>query len=315
MKSYTNIILTIAYILIGLILSVTGCGKKSTVIDWSAYTEEIRQWQTNRTTQIRREDGWLSLAGLFWLKEGENIIGTDPSNTVIFPVGSTQAKAGTIILHNGNLTINTEREAKIRYQDSTVTKMKLISDESGEAQPTILITGSLSFYAIKRGDRFGIRVKDKNNPALKNFNGLNFFPIDPAWRIEAIYKSYPEPKVIEIASVIGTVDTDTCHGTLLFQIDRQTCSLDVIAEPGTGELYVMFTDETTGKETYGNGRQLSTAPPDENGKVLLDFNKAFNWPCAYTPYATCPIPPKQNHIPVRIEAGEKNYPGATDNKH
>ncbi len=315
MKSYTNIILTGRYILIGSILCVNGCGKKSTVTDLNAYTEEIRQWQTNRTTQIQREDGWLSLAGLFWLKDGENIIGTDPSNAVVFPAGSTQAKAGIIILHNGNLTINAEREAKIRYQDSPVIRMKLTSDESGEAQPTILTTGSLSFYAIKRGDRFGIRVKDKNNPALKNFRGLNFFPIDPAWRIEAIYKPYPEPKIIEIASIIGTVDTDTCPGALIFQIDGQTCSLDVIADPGTRELYVMFTDETTEKETYGNGRQLSTAPPDEKRKVILDFNKAFNWPCAYTPYATCPIPPKQNHIPVRIEAGEKNYPGAKDSIH
>jgi len=315
MKSYTNIILTGTYILIGSILCANGCGKKNTVADLNAYTEEIRQWQTNRTTQIRREDGWLSLAGLFWLKDGENFIGTDPSNAVVFPVGSTQAKAGIIILHNGNLTINAKREAKIRYQDSAFTRMKLTSDESGEAQPTILTTGSLSFYAIKRGNQFGIRVKDKNNPVLKNFRGLNFFPIDPAWRIEAIYKPYPEPKIIEIASIIGTVDTDTCPGALIFQIDGQTYSLDVIADPGTRELYVMFTDETTGKGTYGNGRQLSTAPPDENGKVMVDFNKAFNWPCAYTPYATCPIPPKQNHIPVRIEAGEKNYQVATDNKH
>jgi uncharacterized protein (DUF1684 family) len=315
MNLRTKTVPAIVCILIFSFFFANGCGKKRNDTNISAYKEEIKKWQTNRTAQIGREDGWLTLAGLFWLQDGKNLIGTDPSSTVIFPAGSTPAKAGTITLQNGTLTIATERGTKFRYQDSLISRMQLTSDESGQARPTVLTTGSVNFYVIKRGDRFGIRMKDKNNPALKNFKGLDFFPANLALRIDAVYKPYPEPKIIEVALIIGTVEKDTCHGALIFKIDKQTYTLDVTSDPETKELYLMFTDETTGKETYGNGRQLSTSPPDEKGKVTLDFNKAINWPCAYTPYATCPIPPKQNHLPVRIEAGEKKYPGATDNIH
>jgi uncharacterized protein len=298
------------YFMVCLIFTSIGCNKKSNDIDKNKYTEEIKQWQTNRSKQINREDGWLSLAGLFWLEEGKNLIGTDPSNRVVFPEGSTPAKAGTIILQNGDIKIIPTNGKIFKYHDSLITQMKLISDESGKAKPTILTAGSASFYVIKRGDKFGIRIKDKNSPALKNFKGLDFFPPDPAWRIEAVYKLHPEPKIMEIASVIGTVEADTFPGALFFQINGQEYNLDVTSNPETKELYLMFTDETTGKETYGNGRQLSTSKPDEKGNLIIDFNKAINWPCAYTSYATCPIPPKQNHIPVRVEAGEKKYPEA-----
>jgi uncharacterized protein (DUF1684 family) len=299
-------------LIVCLSIIVIACNKNSSSIDIRKYTEEIKQWQTNRSKQISREDGWLSLAGLFWLEEGINSIGSDPTNVVVLPKGSTPQKAGTITLKNGKLSLISTNPATFKYKDSLITKMNLISDEAGKTKPTILTAGSTSFFAIKRGDKFGIRIKDKNNPALKNFKSLDFYSPNPEWRINGVYKLYTEPKVMEIASVIGTVETDTFRGTLNFQINEKKCNLDVTSDPVTKELYLMFTDETTGKETYGNGRQLSISKPDENGNVIIDFNKAINWPCAYTPYATCPIPPKQNHIPVRIEAGEKKYPASVN---
>ena len=295
-----------------LLLCAEGCRRNGAVDEIDSYADEIKRWQANRALQIGNDNGWLSLSGLFWLKEGENPFGTDSSNAVIFPPGSSPAKAGSISLKKENIILNAPAKSNIKCNDSLITRMKLISDESGIARPTILTTGSLSFYVVKRGDRFAVRLKDKNNPPLKNFKGLEFYPVNPELAISASYRQYDQPKILEISSIIGTVTPETCRAALIFDINGRSCTLDVISDDVFKELHVMFTDETTGKETYGNGRQLMTTIPDDEGKVILDFNKAYNWPCAYTPYATCPIPPKQNHIPVRIEAGEKKYLRTTD---
>ncbi|MBI3765042.1 MAG: DUF1684 domain-containing protein, partial [Ignavibacteriales bacterium] len=153
--------------------------------------------------------------------------------------------------------------------------------------------------------------KDKENPARVNFKGLEYFPIDPKWRVEAKFEPYNPPKKIPIASVIGTVENDSCPGALVFNVDEKPCRLDAVMEVGTDDqLFIMFSDETSGKETYGMGRQLYASLPDKENRVILDFNKAYNWPCVFTEYATCPIPPRQNHLPIRVEAGEKMYKGS-----
>jgi uncharacterized protein (DUF1684 family) len=139
---------------------------------------------------------------------------------------------------------------------------------------------------------------------------MEYFPVNPKWRIEAKFEKYVPAKLIPISTQIGTVVNDSCPGALVFEVDGVKCRLDaVIEEPGAKELFIMFTDETSGKETYGNGRQLSADMPDANGNVILDFNKAYNWPCVFTPFATCPIPPRQNRLAVRVEAGEMMYAG------
>jgi hypothetical protein len=181
-------------------------------------------------------------------------------------------------------------------------------DQERDTDPTILKCGTISFYVIKRGDQFGVRIKDKENPARMNFKGMEYFPIDPTWCVEATFEPYNPPKVISIASVIGTVDHDTCRGALRFEIDGRTYRLNPVTEQGSeNELFIMFNDATNGKETYGNGRQLYASLPDSNNHVILDFNKAYNWPCVFTVFATCPIPPRENTLPIPITAGEKMY--------
>jgi uncharacterized protein (DUF1684 family) len=295
--------------LIALSFSI-GCGKKTSSFNVETYKKEIKQWQEKRAERLANENGWLTLCGLYWLKSGENTFGTDSANTIIFPSGKSPKIAGSLWLENGVVKLRTRPHVEIKFHDSLVTSLILRSDEEGKADPTVLTTSTLSFYLIKRGSQLGVRIKDKGNPARTLFKGLDFFDVNLQWRIEAKFLPYNPTKVIQAATVVNTVQSDTCIGAVVFNIGQTACRLEAILERGTpDQLYIMFSDETSGKETYGNGRQLNTDMPDENNNVMIDFNKAYNWPCAYTEFATCPIPPRENHLNIRVEAGEKKYPG------
>ena len=298
------------FILIFLIqAAISGCSKKEK-IDITAYQKEIEQWRNKREEGLKKENGWLTLCGLFWLKDGENKMGTDSSNAIIFPPGKAPKYAGSIYLRNGELLLKTNKESNIKWKDSLVTMMKLKSDEMGAGQPTILSLRTLTFYVIKRGDQLGVRVKDNENPARMNFKGLEYYPINPEWRINAKFKPYNPPKILPIVNILNQVNNDTCPGAIVFKIKGKEYQLDALRETGANELFIIFSDETSGKETYGMGRYLSAALPDSANNVITDFNKAYNPPCAFTIYATCPVPPKQNHLPIRVEAGEKKYTGS-----
>ena len=289
------------------IILFESCSKS---IDPEAHRKEIEQWQQQRLTRLKGDQGWLTLCGLFWLKEGENKIGTDSSNTVIFPPGKSPAIAGSLWLENGKVRLEAPKESAIRLKDSIVTALAMISDEDVTNDPTVLSLRTLTFQIIKRGEQYGVRVKDKQNPALLNFKGMEYFPIDAKWRFDAKFEPYVPPRIIPIATVIGTVDKDSCPGAIVFEMSGTTYRLDAVMEAGTtDQFFIMMSDETSGKETYGLGRQLYTSLPDNNNHLVIDFNKAYNWPCVFTNFATCPIPPKQNHLPFRVEAGEKMYRG------
>jgi uncharacterized protein (DUF1684 family) len=288
------------------LLGIISCSRPLNPVDVAAYKREIEQWQANRLKRLTSETGWLTLCGLFWLREGENGFGGDSSNVVIFPNGKTPAFCGTLTLDRGRVTMRAKPGVEVRLDDSLVTTAAMVSDAEGD--PTTIAIGTIRFYLIKRGEQLGVRVKDRDNPARVNFKGLEFFPIDPSWRIEATFKPYVPPKVIKIATMISTVEDDSCPGALIFSHDGKECQIDAVIERGAeNQLFLMISDETSGKETYAVGRQLYTTLPDQQGKVILDFNKAYNWPCVFTEFATCPIPPRQNHLPFRVEAGEKMY--------
>jgi uncharacterized protein (DUF1684 family) len=293
--------------LILLQLVFTGCSKKNTV-DAAAFKTEIEQWQLKRTEGLKKKNGWLTLSGLFWLKEGENKFGTDSTNTVIFPPGKSPAYAGSIFLINNELRFKCAKGVPVLCNDSAVAEMKIQSDESGKATPTILKHGTLSFHIIKRGDKLGVRVRDSENPARVNFKGLEYFPVNSEWRLDAKFEPYNPPKIIPIVNVLNQVSNDTCPGAIVFEVNTNTYRLDALKEGK--EFFIIFHDETAEKETYGMGRFLAAALPDSANNVILDFNKAYNPSCAFTEFATCPLPPKQNYLPIRIEAGEKNYAGA-----
>jgi len=278
-------------------------------LDETAYKAEMEKWQSTRLTNLTKEDGWLTLIGLYWLNEGENKFGSDTHNTVVLPKDKAPAVAGTFALKDGHVQIAVRDGVDVKADGKPVTTLDL-KDDNDESGPTILRLGSLIINIVKRGDRIGVRVKDSESKTRREFKGLEYYPIDPKWRIEARFEPYQPQKKIPITNVLGMTDDESSPGAFAFEVNGQTYRIDPILEQGETDLFVMIADETTGKETYGAGRYLYVPPPDANGRVIVDFNKAYSPPCAFTSYATCPLPPKQNHLPFRIEAGEKKYAGS-----
>jgi uncharacterized protein len=250
----------------------------------STYQTEIAQWREQRVASLKADGGWLTVAGLFWLHDGANSFGTAADNEIVVPDGP--AKAGVIDLHGGKVTAGARQ---------------LKPDDSSDA----LKVGRLSMFVILRGGKYAIRLKDPDSEYRRNFHGLEYFPADEAYRITARFMA--EPKKIPILNVLGQTEESECPGYAVFQLGGQELRLyPILEEPGAKELFYIFKDQTSGKETYGAGRFLYSDMP-KDGKVVLDFNKAYNPPCSFTPYATCPLPPPENRLPVRVPAGEKKY--------
>jgi uncharacterized protein (DUF1684 family) len=292
-----------------LILAVLAIsGEPAVKFDAAEHKKQVDEWRENRFARLKTEDGWLTLIGLFWLQEGENRFGSDPSNKLVFPKGKAPAKAGSFKVAKGVVRLEAAPGVTITSGGKPVQSAVLKSDTTGE--PTILDLGDLRFYVIDRGGKLGVRLRDREHPARKAFQGIPCSPVNPKWRVEA--KLEKQDKKIPILNILGMVEQTPSPGTLVFQIDGKTYRLDPIIEQGETDYFVIFGDQTNGKETYGAGRYVYAAPPGADGKVILDFNKAYNPPCVFSPYATCPLPPKQNKLGLRVEAGEKNYKATTD---
>lgn len=310
MKHYIASIVFILFILVTSVL-FTACQtstKPSTTFDAAAHRSDIQKWQSNRLASLTKEDGWLTLVGLFWLNEGENKFGSDPGNPIVLPKDKAPSVAGSLWLENDRVRLAARPNIEITTGGESVTALDL-KDDNDDGGPTILKLGSLLINVVKRGERIGLRVKDVESRTRREFKGLEYYPIDPKWRIEARFEPYQPPKTIPITNVLSMTDDETSPGALAFEVDGKTYRIDPILEKGETDLFVMIADETTGRETYGAGRYLYVSPPDTSGKVIIDFNKAYSPPCAFTNFATCPLPPRQNHLPLRIEAGEKKYAG------
>ena len=268
-----------------------------------SYETEIRQWQRNREAALKAEDGWLTVAGLFWLKEGENTVGTDRTNNFVLPNGSAPARAGFFEFHNSAILFRTAPGVNWTMNGQPAnSQVTLKPDSSGS--PDVLRLNDLTMFVIQRGKRFGVRLKDKNSDRRRAFTGLKYFPVNKAYQVMARFVPYATPRKIAVPNILGDTDQELSPGYVEFEMNGQKCRLDPVSE-GDG-LFFIFRDLTSGKETYPSGRFLFTGTP-ENGEVALDFNKAVNPPCAFTPYATCPLPPKQNHLSIRVEAGELRY--------
>jgi uncharacterized protein (DUF1684 family) len=271
----------------------------------SAYVADIDTWHKDRITSLKRPTGWLSLAGLYWLKEGVNTFGSDKANDVVFPQGNAPGYMGTVTVKNNIVSARIEPGIRVLSDGQPLKSARLATD--GDGEPTVLSFGSLSWFVIERDGRFAIRLRDSENTTLLSFEGIERFPVDVAWRIPARFKVYDPPKSIPLPTVVGTISEATSPGALLFKIDGKEYTLDPLGEEGDDSLFLVFADETSGLETYGGGRFLYVPWPDKNGDTVIDFNRTYNPPCAFTPYATCPLPPEQNQLPVKVLAGEKTY--------
>jgi hypothetical protein len=283
------------------------CAKGSSPTVPASYRAEIERWKAKRTERLRRPDGWLTLTGLFWLQEGRNPFGSNPKDPVVLSSKGAPTEAGTLVLERGRVRLEPAAGVDLTADEKPVAgPLDLRSDEQEE--PTVVRIGTNLFFIVKRGEKLGVRMKDSEAAPRKNFRGLEYFEIDPSWRVEAKFDPYNPPREVEIPTVLGTVEKDQAPGILSFQLEGKSYRLQPVLERGSDELFIIFADETNGKETYGAGRFLY-APMPKDGRTVIDFNRAYNPPCVFTPYATCPLPPRENHLPVRIRAGEKAYAG------
>ncbi len=288
-----------------MIVVISGSCAENNPVDKKTYLKEFNNWRVQRIKRLKADNGWLNLVGLYWLHQGENTFGSDSSNDVVFPQ-KAPALAGKFILSDSTVTIEVAKGVQVFHDSVQVKKMVLANDNS--SKPTILKMGSLVWFVVKRENRYGIRLRDLDSPVVKRLDSIPAFPADPDWVIRATFKPFKTPEIFKVATVIGTKEDYLVPGELDFRIKGKRCHL-LPSKEGNG-FFIVFADETSGTETYPSGRFLYIPLPDENNKVLIDFNKAYNPPCAFTPYATCPLPPRQNFLPVAITAGEKTvHPG------
>jgi uncharacterized protein len=269
--------------------------------DDSTYVKELRAWHQKRMESLKSESGWLNLSGLFWLKEGQNTFGTDKKNNIVFPKGA--AMMGQFTLDKGEVTVEIDPKAEVLVNKKPISLLKVFPSEKN----LVMQSGSLRWFIIKRGDKYGIRLRDLESETVTHFKDVETYPIDETWRVKAKLITSAMGKTVDITDVLGNTAPQASPGSLVFKIKDKTYSLDALSEGN--ELFIIFADDTNGKETYGAGRFLYANKPDATGYVYLDFNKAINPPCAFTPYATCPLPPKQNKLGLSVVVGEKNYGG------
>jgi uncharacterized protein len=270
----------------------------------AVYRREIEDWRGQRLARLQADGGWLTLAGLFWLQPGVNAFGADKANPIVLPSSAAPPHAGSFRLEAGRVTLEVLPGVPITLAGQPVTRViALRSDAAGE--PDVISLGPLTMQVIARGGRLGIRLKDLHSATRAQFKGLSWFPVRPEYRVSARFVAHAAPVSISLPTVIGGVETLPSPGSALFEIDGKPMRLDPVVETGDTQLFFVFRDSTSGRSTYGAGRFLYADPP-RDGRVLLDFNKAYSPPCAFTPYATCPLPPPQNRLPIPIEAGELN---------
>jgi uncharacterized protein len=274
------------------------------------YTQGIEKWRADRVARLTAPDGWLSLIGLEWLQDGANRVGSAADNDIVLQAGP--AHLGVVTLDkSGQVQIKLAQGTGATIDGKPVSEATLIDDvhATGNTSPTVVAFGTANFYVIDREGRKGLRVKDSTAASRQHFLGIDYFPIDPSWRIVADWVPFDPPHDLQMGSVIGTVDTVKVPGKAVFTRDGHTYELLPYQEEPGGDLFFVLADRTSGHETYGAARFLYAALP-VNGKVVLDFNQAYNPPCAFTAFATCPLAPPENRLDLRITAGEKKYRGA-----
>ena len=278
-------------------------------VQTDAYTQSIEHWRATRVAELTAPDGWLSLVDLAWLHPGVNTLGSAPGSDIVLP--GAPARLGAVTLDkDGTLQLKLESGTDALVDAKGQLDATLVDDaHAGAGKPTLISFGSTSFIVIHRGGRSALRVRDTHAPSRTGFLGIDYFPIDPAWRIEADWIPARPGETLEMCTVIGTTDKFPVPGKLRFSRDGKSFEiLPVIEVPGDKQYFVVFADRTSGKETYGAARFVYIDPP-KDGKAVIDFNRAYNPPCAFTAFATCPLAPPENRLDLRVTAGEKKYRG------
>jgi uncharacterized protein (DUF1684 family) len=260
--------------------------------------QATESWRATRAKDLQSPTGWLTVSGLFFLKPGANVVGSDPASDVALPPGGAPARVGIVTREPDKVWFEPAAGADVKINNA------LISSKVELARANRLTTGRVTFFLHESGDRLAIRVRDPESSLLKTFSGLNWFPVREAWRITGKFVPYDTPKPVVVQNVLGDLERFVSPGEVTFNVNGAAVKLQPVR---SGQrLWFIFADATAGRETY-RIRFLYADAPAADGTVVLDFNRAYNPPCAYNPYTTCPRPPAENFLKVRIEAGERLY--------
>ena len=286
-------------VLIIIIFPLVGCLEKTETID-DAYVKEMETWKERRLEAVTGPDGWATLIGLHWFSEGETTMGSDSSGTIILP-SEVPAYLGSFFVQGEQVIFSASDDSRITVGDSTISSVNINTENN-----PIFKWETFSWYVIKRSGRLGLRIRDTMSPEILNFKGLNYFPLNPEWIIKASFELHEPPKTKIIQTVLDMTIEYPNPATLFFEYGGEQHSLEALDEGGD-EYFLIFSDETSAVETYGAGRYMYISKTPVDGFLTLDFNKCYNPPCAFTPFATCPIPPPENQLKLSIKAGEKDY--------
>jgi uncharacterized protein len=291
-----------------LLASLMACSGGPATPDPEVYRGEMQAWQEGQLQSLTQPEGWLTLVGLLWLEEGINTFGSGPDADLRLQHAALPALAGTFAMRDGVVRFNPQTGVSITADSRAVTEMAIDLDVAGDPA-TVLRIGSLHVVVIERGGRIGLRIRDLDSPLRTAFPGLDFYPVDMAWRFSARFEAYEVPEMLVVIDVTGAIRELESPGRVVFELRGQEYALIAVDERSSERFFFMFADRTTGNATYGAGRYLYTDYPDQDGWVVLDFNRAFNPPCAFTRHAVCPLPPSANRLPIRVTVGERDFVG------
>jgi uncharacterized protein len=268
---------------------------RRTHVNINSYSKEIEEWRAQKDAELRADDGWLALAGLFWLKDGHNYFGTVPANDIVLPTNSASARVGDFELHDGTTMLQVLPGVRVSANGIPITSLVMQPDK------TVVVIESLTLMVIKRGGRYAVRLWNKQSPARQSFKGRRWYPADPSYRVTARFIAHVAPRELDIINIYGDPEPMPSPGYVIFNLCGQEIKLDAIERKA--DLFFIIHDLTGETTTYPAGRFLYSEL-SRDGEIVLDFNKAHSPPCAFTQFATCPLPPQQNRMMIRIEAGE-----------
>lgn len=266
------------------------------------YSDEIRQWDSLRVVNLKAENGWLNLVGLHFLPKGKSSFGSGKQAAIKFPTGTIEELAGYFEVTDNTVNISTNKDILLNGKPA---QQAIIFHKDSASSPEVR-SGNLKWNIIERDGKFAIRLRNLQSDAIKNFKGIERYTIDSNWRVKAVMRENITPVMIPITNILGTTSNQPSPGKLFFTLNGKQYSLDAL-DGGKDELFIIFGDETNALETYASGRYMYIKRPGADGVTFIDFNKAYNPPCAFTNYATCPLPPRQNILAISVTAGEKNY--------
>ena len=292
----TTRLLGIALCTISILLA---CGRPAT----QDYVAEIEAWRIDREKRLKADDSWLTLTGLFFLNEGDNSFGSSQQNDIVLRTGP--AHAGVIILRDSLITARAPEGETLAVDGRNVATAQLWPHQ-GPDRPTIAL-GPLSLFCHASGNRLAIRVRDRQSDIRRGFAGLRWYPVDESFRIRGRYIPHDQPRSLELANNLGDILHLRTGGSVALAVAGEELRMTAIDDDN--RLWFVFRDLTSGNDTYPAARFLYADAPGADGWTTIDFNRAYNPPCAFNPYTTCPLPPRENRLPVRIEAGELDYVG------